>query len=515
MFDFFERNGAQSFGAILVLISLYLTIQGIARLYFSPIAKFPGPKLAALTYWYEFYYNVVLRGKYFIKIQELHQQYGPIIRINPHELQVCDPEFFDTVYTGPGQKRERDPWHTAGLALAGSILDTVPHDLHRKRRAALSPFFSMASTRRMLPVVEERVEALMRQLVALKGSEAPVNFLHALAAFSNDVISEYCFGKSSHRVEAEEFDPSVHKIEVDSAQASIVSRHLPLIPKILLSLPDYIAVFLGGGLAGVVLQNKIFNADIEGVRNRSSKTDRETIFHHLLESDLPESEKHNQRLINEAIVLIGAGSHTVAWALTVATYHMLSNTSILRNLKQELSAAKKSKGGKALTLLELEKLPYLTAVIKEGLRLSYGTSSRLPRRAPDSVLRYKDWVIPAGTSVSVSIVMMHHDESIFPDSKAFRPERWLEDKSGRLDKYMVAFSAGSRVCLGVNLAWAELYLCLTAIYSTFGCKAYSEEGDRGVLELFETDVGDVEMHRDLFFPEAKDGSKGVRVKITS
>jgi cytochrome P450 len=235
----------------------------------------------------------------------------------------------------------------------------------------------------------------------------------------------------------------------------------------------------------------------------------------LLESDLPESEKRNVRLINEAVVLIGAGSHTVAWALTVATYHILSKPATLRNIKEELSAAKRTKGGEDLALPDLEKLPYLTAVIKEGLRLSYGATVRLPRVCPDATLRYKDWIIPAGTSVSVSTVMMHHDESIFLDSKAFKPERWLEDKTGHLDRYMVAFSGGSRICLGINLAWAELYLCLAAVYSTFGGKDYREEGDEGILELYETDVGDVEIHRDLFFAVAKDGSEGVRVKISS
>ncbi|TVY25025.1 Cyrochrome P450 monooxygenase [Lachnellula hyalina] len=450
-------------------------------------------------------------------MEELHAQYGPIVRINPHELSVRDPEFFDTLYSGSGRKRERDPWHTAGLGLGGSLIDTVPHDLHRKRRAALSPFFSKAYTKRMLPVVEERVDALIGQLVKLKNAEAPVNFLHALSAFSNDVIMEYCFGKSSHRVEAPHFDPAQHNLSLDSAKATNIHRNFPFLSKALLALPNSIAVLIGGGLAAVAQQKENFNADIEDVKNASSKspTDRETIFHALLESDLPASEKRNERLISEAIVLIGAGSHTVAWALTVATYHILSSPPTLQAIKQELSAAKRRNGGEELTLSELEKLPYLTAVIKEGLRLSYGASVRLPRVCPDATLRYKDWVIPAGTAVSVSTVMLHHDETIFPDSKAFVPERWLEDKSGRLDKYMAAFSGGSRICLGINLAWAELYLCLGAIYSTFGGKGYSEAGDEGVLELFETDVGDVEICRDLFFAIAKDGSEGVRVKITS
>ncbi len=89
----------------------YLITTAVYRLYFSPLAKFPGPKLAALTLWYEFYYDVVKRGKYTWKIAEMHKQYGrdqfckdklllpiltlvpgPIVRISPFELHINDPE---------------------------------------------------------------------------------------------------------------------------------------------------------------------------------------------------------------------------------------------------------------------------------------------------------------------------------------------------------------------------------------------------------------------------------------
>ena len=54
----------------------YILALSIYRLYFSPVAKFPGPKLAALTFWYEFYYDVIKRGRYTWKIKELHEKYG-------------------------------------------------------------------------------------------------------------------------------------------------------------------------------------------------------------------------------------------------------------------------------------------------------------------------------------------------------------------------------------------------------------------------------------------------------
>lgn len=62
--------------AIFLLICLYTAYGAVYRLYFSPIARFPGPKFAALTFWNEFYYDVVLGGKYTWKLLEYHKRYG-------------------------------------------------------------------------------------------------------------------------------------------------------------------------------------------------------------------------------------------------------------------------------------------------------------------------------------------------------------------------------------------------------------------------------------------------------
>ena len=63
----------------LLAFTAYCVSLAIYRLYFSPLAKFPGPKLAALTLWYEFYYDVVKRGRYTWKTAELHERYGLLL----------------------------------------------------------------------------------------------------------------------------------------------------------------------------------------------------------------------------------------------------------------------------------------------------------------------------------------------------------------------------------------------------------------------------------------------------
>lgn len=112
---------------------------------------------------------------------------------------------------------------------------------------------------------------------------------------------------------------------------------------------------------------------------------------------------------------------------------------------------------KRLSWQALEKLPYLTAVILEAIRLSYGIAARLPRVAPDEDLIYrgrdKTYIIPRGTAIGMSTVITHHNEEIFPDSHRFLPERWLDEKGQRRtdrEKYMWSFSRGSRVCVGMQ-----------------------------------------------------------------
>lgn len=85
----------------------YAAVLAIQRLWLSPIAHIPGPKLAALTQYYEFFYDVVLGGQYTFKIMELHKKYGPVVRISPWEVHVGIHEFHSELYTGPTRPRSK------------------------------------------------------------------------------------------------------------------------------------------------------------------------------------------------------------------------------------------------------------------------------------------------------------------------------------------------------------------------------------------------------------------------
>ncbi|KAI0192589.1 putative cytochrome P450 monooxygenase [Xylaria flabelliformis] len=76
----------------------YVFMLAIYRLYLSPLAPFPGPILARVTHWYEFYYNVVHTGKYYEKIRELHDKYGPVVRVTPEEIHIMEPSAYRDIF---------------------------------------------------------------------------------------------------------------------------------------------------------------------------------------------------------------------------------------------------------------------------------------------------------------------------------------------------------------------------------------------------------------------------------
>lgn len=135
---------------------------------------------------------------------------------------------------------------------------------------------------------------------------------------------------------------------------------------------------------------KKIDAVKEAHRTKTEGDIAPTIFHGLLiNPNLPESEKVTDRLLDEARVLIGAGTDTTASTLAALTYHILANPEILKRLKAELVEAMPDTEAMPESA-RLEALPYLTAVIQEGIRLHPGASIRQERVAPDEDLLYED-----------------------------------------------------------------------------------------------------------------------------
>lgn len=136
---------------------------------------------------YEFYYDVVLKGQYTFKIKELHRQYGPIIRINPQEVHIADPDFYDMIYAGSSQKRDKWSWFVNQFGIPDATFATVGHDLHRLRRSALNPFFSKAKVRSLQPLIEDVARNLLDRFEEFRLMDQPLTISLGFAALTNGI----------------------------------------------------------------------------------------------------------------------------------------------------------------------------------------------------------------------------------------------------------------------------------------------------------------------------------------
>ncbi|KAM0162140.1 hypothetical protein ACHAQE_003868 [Botrytis cinerea] len=522
---------------LLILVTTFLVYQVtlvVYRLYFSPLAKFPGPKLAAASLWirsgkkkflkgekicplYEFYYDVCCDGQLTFKIRELHEVYGPIIRISPHQLHVYDPAFYEELYS-QHKVRHKYAYFLDRFQLPGSAFGSVDHKLHRERRAALNKYLSKQTIKKLEPMLLDMLDKLCGRIEEFREKGEKLDMRIVYQCFSTDVITLYALNRSWNHLDSPNFSPLWVETIAETVKLGHLLTQFPMLLPISLGLPRWFLKITKPGFAMLMDFRKAIEVDTKNILDGNYKFDPDkgngiegTIVHAILESDeIPPSEKEFDRLFEEAFVLVGAGSDTVSNMLTNTHFHLLDNPQHLKTLREELKSVMQDRDARAC-LKDLEGLPFLNAVANEGLRLSYGISTRLPRISPYEVMMYQEWEIPAGTPVSMTSVHIHQNPDIFSSPLTFNPYRWLTHSNNSpstpltpdktLEKYLVAFGKGSRSCAGINLAKAEILLTLATIFRRYE-----------VQELVETDRRDVEVKRDLFLPFPEVGRGGVRVK---
>ncbi|PYI31075.1 cytochrome P450, partial [Aspergillus indologenus CBS 114.80] len=509
-----------------IVLLLWTAVEAIRRLYFHPIAHIPGPRLAALTWWYEFYFDAIRPGQYVFKIQELHKQYGPIIRVTPDEIHINDVGFLDTVYAPAMARRDKYDYQLRSLRIPGGVGTTADYHLHKLRRESLTHFFSKKNILYLEGLITDKVEQLKQLIATHAADNTPVNLSDAFFAFSNDVVTNFLFAHQTDILSNESKAATLRQNSKGLLMGINLNKHFPWIPDLLESLPlsisrpmmppglvDMLALFDRVRNELLTLTHTKASASANTAAKPAGPTGKESVFDSVLDNPaLPNTEKMLLRLEQEGTLLALAGTESPAQTLTVAFYHLLANPMLLAKLRQELRTVPAS-----ASWTQLEQLPYLSAIIEESNRLSFGVTARTARIAyepltytPSSHVgpssssplgaQARSYTIPAGTPISITTLSAHTAETVFPDPWIFDPGRWLGEAGKQRRRFQTAFGKGGRRCLGVELARAELYLVIAGLVRAFD------------MTLFETDGEDVAFRCDYQVAMPRMGSQGVRVR---
>ncbi|KAI0503214.1 trichodiene oxygenase [Xylaria bambusicola] len=454
-----------SWQVIFAVSMMYLAGMIFYRLKLHPLARFPGPKLAAVTRGYEAYYDFVLNGKYTFKIKELHMKYGPIIRISPHELHIHDHDFLNALYNHDSMKKYA--WSYDAHTAKGSTAFTIDHQLHKARRQPLNPFFSKAKVNAHQNMIQMYADKLCRRISEYTNTTFDLGA--ASLAFTQDVANEFIMKKTYGSLDREDFDVATLVVLQGAGKVWRLNKHLRWYGHLLKVLPlSLLSRIAGDTLTTFLLRLHEQYQDTESqVKLATSPTMKgkkmtpRTIVNDILDSKLQPSDKTAQRIYEDVSTICNAAFETTANVLRLILFHVYSNPVILQQLRAELKSIRTS------DLKTLEQLPYLAAVLKEGLRLGGGLSTRL-QRISEKDLFYGEWRIPAGHPVGMTPFLLHTDDQVHCNAHDFIPARWIDvNRRKQSEAAFVPFSKGSRICLGMHLAWAELYIVVAALVRRF------------------------------------------------
>jgi cytochrome P450 len=171
------------------------------------------------------------------------------VRINPYELHVNDPDFYDTVYAGGGKKRDKYSRFVRLFGMADGALATVDHDLHRVRRAAINPFFSKSNVRKLEGIIKLKSSRVLAHMTALEGSGKPLRLTHLYGAFTSDVIVEYAFGESHNDLAKSDLNANFFQMMGSIHHVGAAAKQIWWLLPLLLSIPESITTRLDPGMA--------------------------------------------------------------------------------------------------------------------------------------------------------------------------------------------------------------------------------------------------------------------------
>ncbi|KAH6622420.1 trichodiene oxygenase [Boeremia exigua] len=466
----FLSTGEQTVTSQLVRYSIlfwvaYSGLRCIYNVFFHPLRKIPGPLMAAMTPFPDFWYDAVKRGNYIWEIQKMHKKYGPIVRINPNEVHIDDPSYYQNVYVGGTHKVNKDSSTVAGFGVPESVAATVAHSLHRSRRGYMNPYFSKRSIVGMEPLLHERITTLLGRLNGAHRAGTKISLDKAFSAMTADIITQRFFGYHYDYLSVPDLVFPIREAFQGVSEIFHWTRFVPWAIKYLKMLPIPVIRMILPSLGTLLVLQQEIETKIDELRgSKQGENQKSVIMQALSDESIPKSERSMQRLLDEGQVIIFAGTETSSRALSVGMFYLLSDKSMVDKLRAELTQVAHIPETE-LTAANLEPLPYLTGVVKESIRLSYGPLTRLPRVFVEETLQYGKYSIPPGTPISQSTYFVHNNPEIFTDPLKFKPERWVEaaEKGFPLNNYLTSFTKGSRQCLGIGLAHAEMYLTIARV----------------------------------------------------
>ncbi|KAI0823955.1 cytochrome P450 [Trametes gibbosa] len=434
---------AESAGLILVSVFIY-------RLVFAPLARLPGPKLCAVTRIPLMYHE--FSGTRRLWIHGLHLRYGPIVRLAPNEISFATREAAKEIYISGGSGYDKSSFYSLFANFDRSnMFSTLGRSEHADSKKRFAGQYNKVHVTRpeVLDTIEEHVEAFMTRCSDSLGRSTDIYIL--LHCYALDGITGHLFYPHGlHSLtDANDFEIMKELSYSNNRRKQYFNYYFPRLAH-MLSIVTSIRKRRTDGLASRYVLDAA----------REAAVAPHTVLHKLRTYQADDADFKSAA--SECMDHLAAGIDTTGDGLCFLMHQLSLPAS--RGAQERLRAELVQNPS-----TPLDDLPYLDAVVKEGLRVFSPIPMSFPRVAPAGG-RVVDGVwVPGGTIVNCQPHTLHRlDTGVFPLPDEFRPERWLQEEgAAERNQLFFAFAAGGRGCIGKNLALVEMKLLLKAVYSTY------------------------------------------------
>lgn len=483
----FLVSSLHSPAAAAILFCGALSLLVFYRLFVHPLSHVPGPFLGRITSLY--LYTISYRGIECSVLARHHREYNsPVVRIAPDAVSISAGGALHAIYVAAGgfQKDPRyENFDLDGHATIFSTRDTAYRDVRAK---AVLPLFATSRVKAagqaqgiIRTCVDKFVERFqIEKANALQHSPnvAKVNILALAERMTIDATTGFLFNRRYGGLD--EQAGSVAQAGITTTATSKPTR---------MSATPFILTVLGFGRFSL-LPNWLFHSltsafallfpDPEANKSFGLVKDFATSL--VNDADPVRDDSYQSRLlavgiskaeaIAQTVAVTFAGTDSTAVKLTTLIFHLVQNQDVRERLRRELREFGTDPAS------DPQALPYLRAVIREGLRLAVANPARLSRIVPPGGFEVDGTHLPAGTSVGLAAYVLHHNPELFPEPFAFRPERWLDDgretedskvneraerQRREMERDTFPFGVGSRMCIARTFATHELFVAVRVL----------------------------------------------------
>ncbi|KAL5413193.1 hypothetical protein PMIN04_009534 [Paraphaeosphaeria minitans] len=466
-------------GAFIIVLAGYVLGRAVYNIFFHPLRRFPGPTWSVAS---DFSKLWILRTKQQHRLGvAAHARYGPVVRVAPNLLAVSDARLLPQIYHRRAEKTDIFTQAILGdLAPPLEVRDWLEHSTRRKRVA--STFFQ-TNVRKLESDIDRCVlewTAALDRRFAHTGDR--LDFANWSQWFAYDTICTLTLGKALGFV-AEGCDVAglLKNFHAMAPYAALVYalpwlcapvlksaflRKLVLPSRLgdkeaterLMAFRDSLVQEKRAGRARVEKEEGVTGAT--GVKNilAAKREDGSAIE---LEETGPNS-----------FVLMVLASDTTAAFICGFVQHVLARPGVHARLLAEIQDFEHRGrfSSPVATFDDIQRMPYFVACYREVLRCQPPASILLSRLVGDQGLWLNGQYAPPGTEVGANPYVVNRDPTVFgDDAEEFRPERWLhgEDQAQEMERYMLTWGYGTRVCLGKNIAMMETYKLLLHFFRRF------------------------------------------------